>query len=427
MTLATPEPVTLDAKKERAMKWDWHMSLGRKEQLAPKGDWDVWFFMAGRGAGKTRSAAEDLKLYGLQNPKSYLGVCGPTVEDTRDVCFEGESGLVNLLPPSTIKSYNRSLGELILTNGTVYKRYSAEKPRKFRGPQFHRFWGDEIAEWRYPETWHNMELGLRLGRDPRAIATGTPKPVPLVRELYNDDATVITSASTYDNIKNLPDRLFRRIAQRYEGTSRGEQEILGKLLDELEGALWSRALLERTRLSHDQVAFERLEKIVIGVDPQGADDEEGSETGIIVAGKAGSHAYVLEDLSGYHSPDEWSRLVIDAYHSLNADRIIAEKNMGGAMVKDVLRTRDGNLPIKLIHAKRGKHLRAEPVVSLYEQGRVHHVGTLPDLEAQQTTFTIEEKPLGSDRVDADVYAISDLLLKEKRSRSRMSVGEYAVY
>lgn len=364
--------------------------------------------MSGRGFGKTRSGAEDVKAFGLTHPKSRIAVGAPTFADGRDTCVEGESGLLSVLPADSVRNWNRSMGELYLTNGTRYKVISGEKPAKGRGPQWMRMWGDEIAEWRRPETWHQLMLGLRLGDDPRAVATGTPKPVELIRELVADPDTHITTGATYENRRNLAPAFFKLIMRRYEGTTMGRQEILGELLSEMPGALWQRAIIEEHRVSpKDALRLEDMEKIVVGLDPEGTAAGD-SESGIVVAGKVGDHAYVLADLSEHLSPEGWASRAIAGYRSHEADYIVAETNQGGDMVKHTIRTVDRSVPVHTVHAKRGKALRADPVVSLYEQGRVHHVGTLGRLEDQQCSFTRKEQPLGSDRVDALVYALMEL-------------------
>ncbi len=433
MTTATPSAARRRFSTAEKSIILWRRRDARPEQLAPEGDWRICFWMAGRGWGKTRTGAEDVKAHGLLNPKCRIAVGAPTFADGRDVCFEGESGLLSVLPADSILKWNRSIGELYLTNRSVYKIVPGEKPAKGRGPQWNRLWGDEVAEWRRPDTWRQLMLGLRLGEDPRAVATGTPKGVELVRELVSDEDCVVTSGSTYENRANLPNNLFREIMRRYEGTSIGRQEILGELLSELPGSLWKRAIIEEHRIpTEDAPALEDFAEIVVAVDPAGSDDEANSETGIVVAGRIGEkatgHAYVLADLSGHYTPDGWSKATLDAFDLYEADYTVAERNQGGAMVRSTLRSRDPNLPLKTVHAKRGKTLRADPVVSLDEQGRVHHVGTLARLEDQQCSFARDEQPLGTDRVDARVYAISELLLAGGRSgRGRGLRGGFRGY
>jgi phage terminase large subunit-like protein len=378
--------------------------------------------MAGRGAGKTRGGAEDVKEFGLFNPNSRIAIGAPTFSDGRDICVEGESGLLNVLPRGSVRQWNRSIGELVLKNGAYYKIISAERPRQGRGPQWHRFWADEIAEWQYPETYDNVNMGVRLGRDARTIVTGTPKPVKLVRDIFHDPDTVVTSATTYDNLANLAPNFKKRVLK-LDGTTLGQQEVQGILLDELPDAMWSRQLIDAHRTIAPPVLSD-FDEICVAIDPQGAESEaelkkkkedDLSETGIIVVGRIGEDYFVLSDVSGDYSPNTWALTAVRAYGSWQSDHLIAEKNQGGAMVKNTVRSVDPTVPIKTVHAKRGKVLRAEPVVNLYEQGRVHHVGVLGTLEAQMTAFTRTEAVLGSDRVDALCYAILKMMKREERT------------
>jgi phage terminase large subunit-like protein len=401
----------------------------RENQIPPPGDWRICAFMAGRGWGKTRTAAEDVKAHGLLNPGARVAVAAPTYADARDICFEGESGLLNVLPQDSIKHWNRSIGELYLTNRSYYRIVAADVKRAGRGPQWTRLWGEEIAEWRYPETWHQLMLGLRLGRDPRAIATFTPKPVQLVRDIVYADDTLVVRGTTYDNRANLAENVFREIVSRYEGTSVGQQEIHGELFEEMPGALWRRALLESNRVPFTPA---NLERVVVAVDPQATTSDEGSETGIVVAGKApvARHkedgpkyaGYVIADLSAYYSPNEWAREAVNAYHTYGASAIVYETNQGGDMVRHTLRQKDPHVNLVAVRAKQGKATRAEPIASLDERGLVHHVGIFPELEDQMCSFTQDEQPLGSDRVDARVYALQNLLISGSWKEKALTGG-----
>lgn len=400
----------------------WRKSHARPKQIAPLGDWRVWFIMSGRGFGKTRSAAEYVKEKGLTHPNSRIAVGAPTFEDARDICFEGESGLLNVLPADSIKSWNRSTGELFLVNRTKYKVVRADVKRTGRGPQWNYLWGDEIAEWRYPDTWNQLMLGLRLGEDPRGVATGTPKPVQLVRDLVKGEDTHVTGGSTYENAANLAAAMFREITQKYEGTAQGQQEIYGKLLSEMPGALWQRTLIEAHRHSvRDAPAFEDLEKVVCAIDPQISKSGGDSETGIVLAGSIKDHAWVYSDVSGDYSPNGWAKAAADALEAAEGDFVVAEINQGGDLVKQNMKGVAPSLPVRYVHAKRGKVLRADGVVGAYEQGRVHHVGMLSTLEDQMCSFTRDEQPLGTDRVDALVYALMFLLLKGSDRKAMVGV------
>jgi phage terminase large subunit-like protein len=426
--LAKPIPSRLSAAQKAVLLW--RRKHARPEQLpgaAPRDDWRVWFYMAGRGAGKTRSAAEDAAAFGMLNPGSRIAVGAPTFADARDICFEGRSGLLGVIPRSALRRrnpWNRSIGELYLKNGSYFRVVSGDRPASGRGPEWHRVWADEFAEWRRPETFDQLMLGLRAGEDPRAIVTGTPKPVKHIRELVASPDTYVSHGTTYDNRENLPANLFREITLRYEGTARGEQEIMGVLLEEMEGALWSRAVIEEYRVRpEDAPALEAFDEIVVAVDPPGTDDDATAECGIVVAGRIGpratGHGYVLADVSGHYTPEEWGRLVVYNYDLFEADYVVAETNQGGDMVRSTIRTHDATVHIRTVHAKRGKVLRADPVVGIYQQGRAHHVGVLGRLETQQTNFTREAQPMGSDRVDADVYALTELLVPKGRERKAL--------
>lgn len=374
--------------------------------------------MAGRGWGKTRTAAEATKKHALLNPKARVAVAAPTYGDGRDICFEGESGLLSIIPGDAIRHWNRSLGELVLTNGSYFKIVAADVRRTGRGPQWTMLWGEELAEWRYPETWKQLMLGLRLGTTPKAIVTFTPKPVQLVRDVVYSPDTLLIRGSTYDNRANLAENMFREIVERYEGTTLGQQEIYGELFEEMPGALWTRSVLERNRVSE----FPEMERIVVAVDPQATNSDEGSETGIVVAGKGyptpysslngdrKKHAYVLEDRSGFYSPNDWGKQAIDAYHAWDADAIIYETNQGGDMVRHVLHQKDNTANLIPVRAKKGKWTRAEPIAALDERGLVHHVGLLSTMEDQMCSFTLDEAPLGDDRVDSRVYALTNLMI-----------------
>ncbi len=364
--------------------------------------------MAGRGFGKTRTGAEDVSWYGMQHAGSRIAVIAPTFQDARDTCVEGESGLLAVLPKSCVETYNRSLGELILWNGTRYKLFSASEPERLRGPQHSRAWGDEVAAWPDPMAWDQMLFGLRLGKNPQAIATTTPKPTPLIRKIVRTAGTVITSGSTFDNSDNLPEGTLAHLKERYQGTRLGRQELYAELLEDVPGALWTASLIDQHRLR----GAPSLTRIVVAVDPSGTKgDGGGDDIGIVVAGKADDgRFYVLEDATCQLSPEGWAKRVLTAYDRWEADRVIAEKNFGGAMVEAVLKTASKNLPIKMVTASRGKVIRAEPIAALYEQGRVSHVGEFNDLEDQMCAMTGagyvgEGSP---DRADALVWALTEL-------------------
>jgi phage terminase large subunit-like protein len=371
-------------------------------QTPPPGDWRGWLLLAGRGAGKTYAGAAWL-LSGLQ-PGERIAIVAPTFGDARDTCMEGPSGLLALAREHgyTIDSYNRSMGEASI-NGAFLKLYSADQPDRLRGPQHHRIWFDELAAMRYLDTTMDMAMmGLRLGTDPRWMATTTPRPLPRIKALLQDATVVHTRATTYDN-PHLPAAFQTVILARYQGTTLGRQELNAELLDDVPGALWTRTTIEQHRVLQAPV----LKRIVVGVDPSASSD--GAETGIIVAGIGDDdHGYVLDDRSVQGSPAAWARAVIAAYHTHYADKIIAERNNGGEMVEQTIRSTDGGkqLPIRAVWASRGKQTRAEPVSALYEQGRVHHVGAFGTLEDQLCSWLPGMQ--SPDRLDALVWALSAL-------------------
>jgi len=338
-----------------------------------------------------------------------LALVGPTAADVRDVMVEGESGILAVSPPWFRPQYEPSKRRLTWPNGAIATTYSADEPERLRGPQHSGAWGDEPASWRYPEAWDMLQLGLRLGTRPRSVVTGTPKPIRLIRDLLQRKDCHVTRGSTYDNRSNLAKPFLDAIVKKYEGTRLGRQELYAEVLADVPGALWTQRGLDDYRV---QKAPD-LTRIVIAADPAITSGEDANENGIIVAGiSADSSAYVLEDWSMRGSPDEWARKAVAAYRKHNADCIVAEANQGGEMVAQVIRS-VADIPVKLVRATRGKYVRAEPISALYEQGRVHHVGVLSQLEEQMTSFTPERAAdrsdgFSPDRVDALVWAMTEL-------------------
>lgn len=382
--------------------------IARPDQLTPPGDWQVWLICAGRGWGKTRTAAEDVKAYGLANPNSRIGIIAPTYQDVRDTCVEGESGLHTILPTDEVRAYNRSLGELVLRNDTRYKMFSADDPRRLRGPQHHRLWGDELSAWQYLETYDMAMFGLRLGACPQAVITFTPRPIALIRQLLGDPANVVTRGTTYDNAANLARPFLDKIIKRYEGTRLGRQELGGEILDDIEGALWTRKMIDDGRVDRAP----DLVRVVVPIDPAVTAGEDSDETGMVPVGKGvDGDFYVLDDLSCRLSPDGWATRAVDAFDRLEADRIVGEANNGGDLVEAVIQNaasaRKRRIAYTKVHASRGKRTRAEPVAALYEQGRVHHVGSFPALEDQLCGWVpgASDSP---DRMDSLVWGITAL-------------------
>ncbi len=337
----------------------------------------------------------------------------PTYGDARDTCVEGESGLLAILRRygalDPFKGWNRSLGEIRLLNGSRIKMFSGDEPERLRGPQHHGAWVDELAAFRYPETWDQLQFGLRLGDRPQAVVTTTPKPRPLIKSLMTrDDGTVVvTRGSTFDNVANLAPSAIAEFVARYEGTRLGRQELHGELLDDIEGALWKLADIERFRVR--SINDINVVRRVVSVDPAVTAHAESDETGIVVVSRdREGHGYVEADLSMRGTPNEWAMKVVQVFDEYECDNIVVEVNQGGDMVAQTLRTIRGHLPIREVRASKGKRLRAEPVSSLYEQGRIHHVGVLDKLETQMTTWTPDD-PKSPDRLDALVHGLTELM------------------
>jgi phage terminase large subunit-like protein len=391
----------------------------RPSQLPPAGDWRVWLLLAGRGFGKTRAGAEYVRARVKQGARR-IALVGPTFEDARDIMVEGDSGILAVSPANEGPRYVPSKRRVVWPNGTVATLFSADEPRRLRGPQHDTAWCDELAAWRYPEAWDMLMFGLRAGTDPRCVVTTTPRPIRLLRELLADPKVVVTRGTTYDNRRYLAPSFFGQIVRKYEGTRLGRQELEAEILEDLPGALWSRGLIEACRVSHRPTD---LVRVVVAIDPAARSAETSNETGIVVAGKdANGDGWVLADLSGRYQPVEWAKAAIAAYRAHHADRIVAEINNGGDMVEATLRMVDPNVPFRAVHASRGKIARAEPVATLYEQGKVRHLGASPILEDQMCAF-LRDPSLGAapgfdgfrtgyspDRVDALVWALSDLLV-----------------
>ena len=400
-----------------ASRYLWTDQLARPEQLPTEEDWSVWLYLAGRGAGKTRTAAEWMAWEAIKTPKTRWAVVAATFSDVRDTCAEGESGLVSILKRyGALENYNRSMGEIRLTNGSRIKLFSADEPDRLRGPQFHGAWCDELAAWRYEDTWDQLQFGLRLGEHPRTLITTTPRPVPIIKKLLaQDDGSVkVVRGSTFDNAKNLAPSALAQLRARYEGTRLGRQELFAEVLTDTPGALWTLEMLEVTRL---QKAPEFV-RVVVAIDPATTSGENADETGIVVVAKGtDGRAYVLADRSCRDTPSGWAHKAIAAFHEFSADRVVAEKNQGGDMVELTIRSVEPTIPYKGITAKVGKRLRAEPIAALYEQGRVSHVGAFDLLEDQMTGW-VPDSGYSPDRLDALVHAIAELGLATGSSADR---------
>lgn len=410
---------SLSEKECQDLIHDWRF-FARHNQIAPEGNWQTWLVLAGRGFGKTRTGAEWVREQ-VKLGKGRIALIAPTASDARDVMVEGESGLLAVCWAGDKSangdmlgrpSYEPSKRRVTWANGAVATLFSAEEPERLRGPQHEAMWCDELAAWKYlRETWDMAMFGLRLGNDPRTIITTTPKPLPLIKEIIKDPTTVVTKGSTFDNSGNLAPKFLKTIKDKYEGSRLGRQELEAEILDDLPGALWSRSEIDQHRVT----SVPELQRVVVSIDPSGTKgaSDDGDSIGIVVAGLGvNGRAYVMADRTCKLSPAGWGKRAVQAYYEFEADRIVAERNFGGAMVQHVVSTTDSKVAYKEVTASRGKVARAEPVAALYEQGKVSHVGSLPDLEDQMCQIA-PEGYVGEgspDRADALVWAITELML-----------------
>ncbi len=334
----------------------------------------------------------------------YVNLIGATADDARDIMIEGESGVLSVCPPIERPWYKKSERKLIWPSGCQSLIFTADEPERLRGKQHEKLWADELGSWRYAESWDQAMFGLRLGPAPQAIVTTTPKPKPTIKELLKDAATYVTRGSTYDNRPNLAPNFFNSIIRRYEGTRLGRQELNAEILDDVEGALWTTQMIDDLRVRD----FPELRRVVVAIDPAVSANPDSDETGIIGVGKGVNNEYYpLADVSGIYTPLEWARKAIHLYHRIEADAIVAEVNQGGDLVEANLRAAGFKGKVIKVHASRGKVIRAEPIVGLYEQKKVHHVGSLAMLESQMTQWSPVEDD-SPDRVDALVWAMTEL-------------------
>lgn len=394
----------------------------RDDQWPPDGDWLIWLLLGGRGAGKTRAGAEWVRAQ-VQAGCRRVALVAPTLGDAREVMIDGESGLLAIGPLSERPHYTASRRRLEWPNGAVGMVFSSEDPDGLRGPQFDAAWADEFCAWSYPdETLSNLRLALRLGTRPRLVITTTPRPIPSLKAVMQTAGVVIGRAKTSDNTDNLSSVFIEAVHAQYGGTRLGRQELDGEILDDLSGALWSRATIEACRTDPPQ----HFDTVIVAIDPPVTSGLRSDACGIIVAGvvrgdtRGGSQVYVLHDgtVQG-ESPEGWARRAVSLWTDFDADYMLAEVNQGGEMVASVINTVAPDALVKTVYASRGKAARAEPVAALYEQGRVHHVRAFPDLEdelcAMGSATTRRKSP---DRADALVWAVTDLLLS-RRSAPRI--------
>lgn len=413
-SLATLSPARL-RELDAALGW-----VPEPHQIAPTGDWTYWLLIAGRGAGKTDAGARYVVRHVSGEPclpgpvPHRIAVAAPTLADARLTCVRGESGIVTHDRDVT---FVYSDGELRWKNGShgrIFGAYTPEDVERWRGPQHCLVWADELAAWRYlDESWDQMRLGLRLGKHPRALVTTTGKPRRLLKALIARPDAVVTRATTNAN-PHLAGEVRAALYDLYRGTRMERQELGGEIVEDVEGALWKHELLDRTPAPVEWNGSEHapaMRRIVVAVDPAVSSKATSDETGIVVAGMGvDGFAYVLADESLRGSPHEWASAAVRAYHRWNADRVVAEANNGGDMVSLTLSTVDPNVPVKLVTASQGKRTRAEPIVAKYEQGKVRHPVALPALEDQMLGWSPGRDSDSPDRVDALVWALTELMI-----------------
>lgn len=411
----------LTAAQRAELLYHWPF-WARPNQLPPPGNWSNWLILAGRGFGKTRSGSEWVRSIVCgstplgKGKYTRVALIAETAADARDVMVEGDSGIMNVHPKAFRPTYEPSKRRLTWPNGAIATTYNGTEPDQLRGPQHDAALVDELAKYQYAkETWDMLEFGMRLGDQPRKMITTTPRPIVIIKEIMRDPGTVITRGSLYDNRANLAAKFVQTIQGKYEGTRLGRQEIAGEVLDDVPGSLWTREMLDKTRLNKSD-KLPDMQRVVVAIDPAGKSQETAisdgtAETGIIVAGLGvDGRGYILDDLTCSLSPNGWARRALSGYDLYSADAIVIETNQGGDMVRQTVQSVRPGVPIVEVHASRGKVTRAEPIAALYEQGRVSHIGAHAALEDQMVLFT----PLGiagdttGDRVDALVWALAQL-------------------
>lgn len=415
-----------------ALAYKWRGWWARPNQIAPEGEWSIWLCLAGRGFGKTRLAVEWILERVRQGAKRIVFI-GRTAGDVRDTMLMGDSGILTIAAPHERPKYEPSKRLLTFPSGATALLFSADKPEQLRGPQFDTAWVDELASHRFEEAWHMMMFGLRSvgsGLAPKVLATTTPRPTEIIKKLVKDakegTEVVITRGSSYDNKVNLAKTFFNELERSYEGTRLGRQEIYGEVLDDNPGALWTLSNIEHNRVPLDKrPTLGEFSRIVVGVDPAVTSNEKSDETGIVVVGlkevhekkeQWTRHAYVLQDQSGKYQPLDWAKKAIQEYRHWHADAIVCEVNNGGDLVTSNIQNVNRNVRIIPVRASRGKYVRAEPAAALYEQGRVHHVGSFKELEDQLVSWDPATAKISPDRLDAVVWALYELILKDARGQ-----------
>ena len=390
--------------------YDWKF-WARPKQLIPVAAFFCWLLLSGRGWGKTRTGSEFI-LERVRQGYKRIALVGQTKADVRDTMVElGDSSILKVVAPWERPKYIPSKRRLVWLNKDGSEKavaifYSGDEPDQLRGPQHDTAWVDELAKFKYPkDTWDNLEFGLRLSNNPQVIVTTTPRPIPILKEIIADDSNIVEVGHTEENLANLAPSFVKRVYKKYGGTRIGRQELAGEILDDNPNALWRRAWIEDLRT----VKAPDLKRIIVAVDPQGTNELESAETGIVVAGVGvDEHGYILADCTVKGSPDEWGRAAVTAYNTYSASKIVGEVDNGGDMIEFVIRSVQKGLSYGKVRATRGKQLRAEPISALYEQKKIHHVGAFPQLEDQMCEWVPGDK--SPDRLDALVWALTELML-----------------
>lgn len=403
--------LTKDEQKRLEFCWAIH---ARPKQLPPSWSWSTWLLSAGRGFGKTRCGAEWIRNQVESGKAKRIALVGRTAADVRDVIVGGESGILAVSPPWFKPDYVPSKRRLIWPNGAIATTYTADEPDQLRGPQHDAAWADELAAWRYPDAWDQLMFGLRLGKDPRAVVTTTPRPTPIIRDLIAQKDTHLTTGSTYENKANLAERFIQKIVAKFEGTRLGRQELYAEMLDDAPGALWKRDQIELLRFlsTHDKPRkLPDMKRVIVAVDPSVSADAENAATGIVVIGLGSDlHGYLLEDASMVQpTPDQWAREVDRVYRKHNADLVVAEVNQGGDLVESNVRTVNPRIHYRSVRATRGKYIRAEPIAGLTEQGKIHHVGHFAELEDELCQWEPNQGMKSPNRLDAYVWGFTEVI------------------
>ncbi len=405
--------------------FNWQLT-GRNDQLPPiltsQGQpWHTWLLLGGRGSGKTRAGAEWVRAQALATPDladrraQRIALVGETIGQVRSVMIEGLSGLLAIHSPKERPKLEASKNQLVWPNGSIAQMFAADDPDSLRGPQFDAAWCDELCKWRVPDyAWDTLQFALRLGSLPQCVVTTTPRAIPLLKKLMDDQATVTSRSRTADNADYLAPAFLAEMRRRYGDTVLGRQELDGEIVADRLTGLWKRSHIAQSRLA----ARPELVRIVVAVDPPVSATSASDSCGIIIAGLGvDKRGYVIGDrtIQG-REPATWAKAAVAAYHDYQADTIVVETNQGGDLLVQTFKSIDARVPVKKVYASRGKYVRAEPVSALYAEGRVAHVGEFRELESQMCDFAADGLSQGRspDRLDALVWALTELMLADHR-------------